>query len=104
MNRRDLLRAAGAAGFAAAVAGAVWGRAAYGRSQLAAGLMADALPAMEAWLHAPTEARSKHLRDLLGRAQAEQNEHRRIHGGPVRIIHDGDLLLIEYALHLRKLT
>jgi hypothetical protein len=62
-------------------------------------LMHEALSAMEAWMQAPTEARHRQLRDLLAQVRDEQNEHRRIKWGSVRIIHDSDLLLVEYALH-----
>ena len=49
-------------------------------------------------LEAPTEARRLRLWELLRQLEAEQNEYRRVYGGPVRQIHDGDLLVVEYAL------
>jgi hypothetical protein len=61
-------------------------------------LMAEALAEMESWIEAPSEARRQGLRDLLARMQAEQNEYRSIPWGAVRLIHDADLLLVEYAL------
>jgi hypothetical protein len=62
-------------------------------------MMADALVEMEAWITKPTEKCRQRLWDLLARIRDEQNEYERIKWGPVRIIHDTDLLLFEYALH-----
>jgi hypothetical protein len=62
------------------------------------GLMTEALPEMEAWLEGPSDDRRQRLRDLLGRVQAQQDEHQRIKWGAVRLIDDGDLLVFEYAL------
>jgi hypothetical protein len=47
----------------------------------------------------PTEKRRQRLLDLRAQMRDEQNEYEHIHWGPVRIIHDMDLLLFEYALH-----
>ena len=62
-------------------------------------LMADALAEMARWIEDPGEERRQRLWELLRQLEAEQNEYRRIYGGPVRIIHDGDLLVVEYATH-----
>jgi hypothetical protein len=61
-------------------------------------LMADALAAMQDWLQAETEECRRRLRDLLWEMRSQQNEHERIKWGSVRIIHDADLLLFEYAV------
>jgi len=61
-------------------------------------LMQDALKAMDQWLEGPTEALRHQLLDLLGNMRAEQNEFKRIKSNSVRIIHDMDLLLFEYAI------
>lgn len=62
-------------------------------------MMTEALVEMEAWLQEPTEERRQRLHDLLARVRDQQNEYRNIKWGAVRIIHDWDLLLFEYALH-----
>lgn len=61
-------------------------------------MMAEALPEMEGWLHGPDEASRRRLLDLVGRMRAEQNEHRPIPFGAVRLVHDRDLLGFEKAL------
>jgi hypothetical protein len=61
-------------------------------------MMAEALAGMEAWERGPTERLRRSLGDLLGRMRAEQDEHRAISWGSVRLITDADLLLFEYAL------
>ncbi len=61
-------------------------------------LMADAVAEMDGWIEAPTEARRQRLWELLRQLEAEQNEYRRVYGGPVRLIRDGDLLVVEYGL------
>jgi hypothetical protein len=61
-------------------------------------MMADALAAMEDWIATPTDAGRADLRRLLNQLQDEQNEHRRIKFGTVRIINDSALLVVEYAL------
>jgi hypothetical protein len=62
-------------------------------------MMAEALPAMEGWLHRPDEASRRRLLDLIGQMRAEQDEYRPIPFGAVRLIHDWDLLVFEKALH-----
>lgn len=61
-------------------------------------LMTDALAEMEAWLKHPGEERRRKLLDLQGRMRSEQNEHKNIPYGAVRLIHDWDLLVFENAL------
>jgi hypothetical protein len=61
-------------------------------------MMAEALAEIEGWGDAPTEARRRRLWELLGRMRDEQNEYENIKWGAVRLIHDADLLLFEYAL------
>ncbi len=67
-------------------------------------LMEDALDGMTAWQRSPTEELRRTLSELLGRMRAEQNEHRNIPFGAVRLITDSTLLLVEYALecHLAR--
>jgi hypothetical protein len=62
-------------------------------------MMTEALAEMEAWERGPTEERRQRLLELLGKMRGEQNEYKRIPWGPVRQIHDWELLLFEYALH-----
>jgi hypothetical protein len=62
------------------------------------GLMTDALAEMEAWLQQQSDDRRRRLRDLLGRMQAQQNEHQQIRWGSVRLVRDWDLLVVEDAL------
>jgi hypothetical protein len=61
-------------------------------------MMEEALETMEAWQRTPTERLRQALSELHGRMRAEQNEHRNIPYGSVRLIIDGNLLLFEYAL------
>jgi hypothetical protein len=61
-------------------------------------MMREALEAMEGPAAALSEARCRRLGELRQRMEAEQNEYRRVYGGPVRIVRDVDLLLFEYAL------
>ncbi len=61
-------------------------------------MMADALEGMTAWRRTPTEKLRRTLSELLGRMRAEQNEHRNIPFGAVRLISDSTLLLVEFAL------
>ena len=61
-------------------------------------LMDETLAEMDAWLQKPTEKRRQRLWELWRRLVAEQNETRPIKWGRVRIIHDQDLLLFEYAV------
>jgi hypothetical protein len=60
--------------------------------------MVEALAEMEGWPDNPPEARRQRLWGLLGRMQAEQNEHRSIPFGAVREIHDWELLVAENAV------
>jgi hypothetical protein len=57
-----------------------------------------AVSALERYLHQPSEAVLSKLWALYQELAGEQNEYRRIYGGPARIIKDNDLLLVEYAL------
>jgi hypothetical protein len=57
-----------------------------------------AVAALEHYLGRPSEEGRSRLRTLFHELAGEQNEHRRVHGGPVRIIKDNGLLLVEYAL------
>lgn len=61
-------------------------------------MMADALEGMTAWRRSPTEKWRRTLSESLGRMRAEQNEHRNIPFGAVRLVTDAKLLLVEYAL------
>lgn len=61
-------------------------------------MMLDALEGMATWQRTPTEKVRQTLSELLGRMRAEQNEHRNIPFGAVRLITDSTLLLVEYAL------
>lgn len=61
-------------------------------------MMEDALDGMAAWQQSPSEKLRRTLSDLLGRMRAEQNEHRNVPFGAVRLITDSKLLLSEYAL------
>lgn len=62
-------------------------------------LMAEALEEMDAWMDHPTEPRRERLWELFTQMKAEQNEYKNIRWGAVRIIHDSDLLLVEYAVN-----
>ena len=61
-------------------------------------LMTQALAAMNAWIRKPSNTGCELLRDLQQQMRQEQNEYRRIRWGAVRIIHDSNLLIFEYAL------
>ncbi len=61
-------------------------------------MMEQALEGLEAWQRTPTEKLRRTLSELHGRMVAEQNEHRNIPFGALRLITDGNLLLFEYAL------
>jgi repressor LexA len=58
----------------------------------------EAVAALEQHLAHPSEQSRSRLWTLFRELTEEQNEHRRIYGGPVRIIKDKDLLLVEYAV------
>jgi hypothetical protein len=62
-------------------------------------MMALALAEMERWDRSPTEARRWRLVELKWQMRNEQNEYKNIKWGAVRLVHDFDLLLFEYALH-----
>jgi hypothetical protein len=62
-------------------------------------MMSEALAGMEAWQRRPSEELRQELQDLLLHMQAEQNEHKNIPWGAVRIIRDWELLLFEDAMH-----
>jgi hypothetical protein len=61
-------------------------------------MMEEALEGMASWQRNPTEQLRRSLSDLHGRMRAEQNEHRKIPFGHVRLITDSKLLIFEYAL------
>jgi DNA-binding MarR family transcriptional regulator len=61
-------------------------------------MMSAALAGMEAWQQGPTENLRRALGDLYQRMKGEQNEHRNIPYGAVRLIEDRDLFLCEQAL------
>jgi repressor LexA len=61
-------------------------------------MMAEALGGMEAWQQRPTDDLRQTLGDLQRRMQAEQDEHRNIPWGAVRVVTDWDLFLCEQAL------
>ena len=61
-------------------------------------MMAQALEGMDAWLRSPGEKTRRTLSALHDRMRDEQNEHRDIPFGSVRLITDANLLLFEYAL------
>jgi hypothetical protein len=63
-----------------------------------AGMIDRAVTALESYLKQPSEEERSRLSTLFHGLVGEQNEHRTIHGGPVRIIKNNDLLLVEYAL------
>jgi hypothetical protein len=57
-----------------------------------------AVTALEQYLDHPSEAERNRLWTLYHELAEEQNEHRRVHWGSVRIIKNADLLQVEYAL------
>lgn len=61
-------------------------------------MMVQALEGMGAWLRSPGENARRTLSELRGRVRDEQNEHRDIPFGSVRLITDANLLIFEYAL------
>jgi hypothetical protein len=62
-------------------------------------MIGGGVDALEGHLEQPSEEGRSRLWTLLQEMAGEQNEYRNIHGGPVRIIRNNDLLLVEYALH-----
>lgn len=61
-------------------------------------MMERAVSVMEKYVQQPTEAGHRQLWTHFHHLVEEQNEYRRVYGGPVRIIKNNDLLLVEYAL------
>ena len=61
-------------------------------------MMEQALEGLDTWQRTPSEKLRRTLSELHGRMVAEQNEHRNIPFGALRLITDGNLLLFEYAL------
>jgi hypothetical protein len=57
-----------------------------------------AVAELEHYLDHPSQEGHPRLWTLLDELSGEQNEYQHIHGGPVRIIKNNDLLLVEYAL------
>ena len=57
-----------------------------------------AVTALEQYLDQPSEEGRSRLRTLFHELAGEQNDYRRVYGGPARVIKNNDLLLIEYAL------
>ena len=62
-------------------------------------MMSAALAGMKAWQQGLTQELRRDLGSLQQQMRAEQNEHKKIPFGAVRIITDVNLLLFEYALH-----
>ena len=61
-------------------------------------MMEQTLEGLAAWQRTPTEKLRRTLSELHWRMVAEQNEHRNIPFGALRLVTDGNLLLFEYAL------
>ncbi len=61
-------------------------------------MMEQALEGLDTWQRTPSEKLRRTLSELHGRMRAEQNEHRNIPFGALRLITDSELLLFEYAL------
>lgn len=61
-------------------------------------MMVQALEGIDAWLRSPGEKTRRPLSALHDQMRDEQNEHRNIPYGAVRLITDANLLLFEYAL------
>jgi hypothetical protein len=57
-----------------------------------------AVTALEQYRDQPSDEKRSRLGTLFRELAAEQNDYRRVYGGPVRVIQDNDLLLVEYAL------
>jgi hypothetical protein len=57
-----------------------------------------AVTALEGYVQRPSETGRSQLWALLQKVAQEQNENKRVYGGPVRMIKNNDLLLVEYAL------
>lgn len=61
-------------------------------------IMSQTLIEMEAWQRESSEERRRKMSDLLLRMRAEQNEHKNIPSGALRLITDWELMLFEHAL------
>jgi hypothetical protein len=61
-------------------------------------LMDKAIPEMKSYLDDPTKERKERLYDLLREIVEEQDEHKRISWGQVRIVHSMELVVVENAL------
>ena len=61
-------------------------------------LMDKAIPAIGSYLDNPTEKQKESLYSLLGEMVKEQNEHKRIAWGTVRIVHSMELVVVENVL------
>ncbi|HEY1189611.1 MAG TPA: hypothetical protein VGE74_18335, partial [Gemmata sp.] len=61
-------------------------------------MMEEALEGLDVWQRTPSEKLRQTLRELHRRMVAEQDEHRNIPFGALRLITDGNLLLFEYSL------
>jgi len=61
-------------------------------------LIGQSVLALEQYLGQPSEADRKRLWASFHEMVGEQNEYRRVYGGPVRQIKNNDLLLVEYAV------
>jgi hypothetical protein len=61
-------------------------------------MIGQGVTALEQYLEQPSEDQRSRLRVLFRELSEEQNAYRYIHGGPVRMIKNNDLLLVEYAL------
>jgi hypothetical protein len=57
-----------------------------------------AVTALKKYLDKPSEYGRSRLWTIFHELAGEQNEYRRVYGGPVRVIKDRDLLLVEHAL------
>jgi hypothetical protein len=61
-------------------------------------LMAKAITAMKAYLDGPNKEQKERLFPLLREMEQEQDEHKRIGWGMVRIVHSMELVVVENAL------
>jgi hypothetical protein len=62
------------------------------------GMINQTVTAMEEYLDRRSEEIRRQLWTLLHELTGEQNEHRRVYGGSVRVIEDRDLFIVECAL------
>ena len=61
-------------------------------------MIGRAVASLETYLGRPSEEGRSRLWTFYQELAGEQNEYRRVYGGPVRVVKDNDLLLVEYAL------